>query len=348
MGVTTTRTIHYNQKGEKGAVLRGPQAWSDCALGYSFQAGNNGDSYLDEIVYGDNYYTCKTDHVKTADNYPGSTEDTNNGYWQLGDKVSLIATKLMLSENAIIDKLIAAIVRTGDMGTPHVEMEGSSLKIYSYGQYPIVELATNDDGKGVLRFSDEDTGAFLYDLGPDGIMKNFSEVADSWTTMNLKALNTSSRLSSVLNVNSSDCTTYYRFNEGYKAITTGSETKTYHISGTSSPSDYNSEYFDSQSVDTSTVTTGVPNGNTIPDGWYVQPNNGYYRCSVNGIYDVFLYCFSSGKMVNSIRVYFTEDLATEPIEAMKTVGTDENGGVLLTSKYPYLWSYYIEQHGQES
>lgn len=114
MGITATRTIHYNQKGEKGAVLRGPQAWSDCDMGYAFQSGSNGDRYLDTVVYGDNYYTCKIDHVKTADNYPGSTVDTNNGYWQLGDKVGLIATNLLLSAYALIKNL----------GAEAIEMKG--------------------------------------------------------------------------------------------------------------------------------------------------------------------------------------------------------------------------------
>ena len=114
MGVTTTRTIHYNQKGEKGAVLRGPQAWSDCEVGYPFQAGGNGDIYLDAIVYNGNYYVCKTDHVKTADNYPGSTEDTNEGYWQLGDKVSLIATNILLSAYALIKNLGAEAIEMKD------------------------------------------------------------------------------------------------------------------------------------------------------------------------------------------------------------------------------------------
>ena len=105
MGVSVTRTVKYilkGDKGEKGASLRGPQAWSDCAVGYSFQAGNNGDDYKDLIMYGNNYYTCIRDHAKTATNYPTSTEDNNNGYWQLGDKVDLIATKVLLAAFALV------------------------------------------------------------------------------------------------------------------------------------------------------------------------------------------------------------------------------------------------------
>ena len=89
MGVSVNRTVKYilkGDKGEKGASLRGPQAWSDCATGYSFQAGGQGDTWKDVVLYGDNYYSCVKNHTKTSTNYPTSTEDNNNGYWRLGDK----------------------------------------------------------------------------------------------------------------------------------------------------------------------------------------------------------------------------------------------------------------------
>ena len=108
MGVSVTRVVKYilkGEKGEKGASLRGPQSWSDCATGYSFQAGKNGDIYKDIVMYGDNYYTCIRNHAKTSTNYPTSTEDNNNGYWQLGDKVELIATKILLATYALVKNL---------------------------------------------------------------------------------------------------------------------------------------------------------------------------------------------------------------------------------------------------
>lgn len=108
MGVSVTRVVKYilkGEKGEKGASLRGPQSWSDCAIGYSFQAGKNGDIYKDIVMYGDNYYTCIRNHAKTSTNYPTSTEDNNNGYWQLGDKVELIATKILLATYALVKNL---------------------------------------------------------------------------------------------------------------------------------------------------------------------------------------------------------------------------------------------------
>ena len=101
------RTLHIitSKKGEQGAVLRGPQAWSDCATGYAFKAGGSGEGFKDVVMYGSNYYSCVKSHAKTASNYPGSTEDTNNHYWQLGDKVELIATKILLSTYALVKNL---------------------------------------------------------------------------------------------------------------------------------------------------------------------------------------------------------------------------------------------------
>lgn len=105
MGVSRTQIVRFikkGEKGDKGAVMRGPQAWSDCAVGYGFQAGGSTDDYLDVIMYGNYYYNCIKSHTKTASNYPGSTADINNAYWQLGDSVALIATRVLLAENAVI------------------------------------------------------------------------------------------------------------------------------------------------------------------------------------------------------------------------------------------------------
>ncbi len=92
-------------KGEQGAVLRGPQEWADCETGYSFQAGGENEAWKDIVRYGDNYYSCVKSHTKTADNYPGSSLDEANSYWQLGDKVELVATKILLATYALVKNL---------------------------------------------------------------------------------------------------------------------------------------------------------------------------------------------------------------------------------------------------
>ena len=111
MSVTRTQVVKFirkgdkGDKGEQGAVLRGPQAWSDCATGYAFQAGGAGETWRDVVIYGDQHYVCKKSHTKTANNYPGSTTANNNGYWQLGDHIDLVATKILLATYALVENL---------------------------------------------------------------------------------------------------------------------------------------------------------------------------------------------------------------------------------------------------
>ena len=92
-------------KGDRGPALRGPQAWSDCAVGYMFQSGASGEEYKDVVLYGNNYYSCIKSHTKTASNNPGSTADTNNGLWKLADKLEMVATKILLAQYALVKNL---------------------------------------------------------------------------------------------------------------------------------------------------------------------------------------------------------------------------------------------------
>lgn len=91
--------------GDRGPALRGPQAWSDCANDYGFQSGAEGEAYKDVVLYQNNYYSCIKSHSKTASNYPGSSADQTNKYWQLGDKVELVATKILLATYALVKNL---------------------------------------------------------------------------------------------------------------------------------------------------------------------------------------------------------------------------------------------------
>lgn len=108
MGVTRTQVVKFikqPEKGERGAALRGPQAWSDCATGYNFYSGGPGEMFIDVVMYNSNYYVCKKSHSKTGSNYPGSTTAVNNGYWQLGDKMDFVATKILMATYAIVENL---------------------------------------------------------------------------------------------------------------------------------------------------------------------------------------------------------------------------------------------------
>lgn len=112
-GVTHKRTVSFKTvadgqpgaKGDRGPALRGPQAWSDCAVGYMFQSGASGEEYKDVVLYGGDYYSCIKSHTKTASNNPGSATDTNSGLWKLADKFEMVATKILLAQYALVKNL---------------------------------------------------------------------------------------------------------------------------------------------------------------------------------------------------------------------------------------------------
>lgn len=109
--IITAQSLYYiasgenGAKGDRGPALRGPQAWSDCAVGYVFQSGANGEDYKDVVLYGGYYYSCIKSHTKTASNYPGSATDTNSGLWKLADPVEIVATKILLAQYALVKNL---------------------------------------------------------------------------------------------------------------------------------------------------------------------------------------------------------------------------------------------------
>ena len=108
--IITAQSLYYiasgenGAKGDRGPALR-PQAWSDCAVGYVFQSGASGEEYKDIVLYGNNYYSCIKSHTKTASNNPGSATDTNSGLWKLADKLEMVATKILLTQYALVKNL---------------------------------------------------------------------------------------------------------------------------------------------------------------------------------------------------------------------------------------------------
>lgn len=103
--VITIQPVADGQGGARGPALRGPQAWSDCAVGYMFQSGASGEEYKDVVLYDSNYYSCIKSHAKTASNYPGSATDTNSGLWKLADRLEIVATKILLAQYALVKNL---------------------------------------------------------------------------------------------------------------------------------------------------------------------------------------------------------------------------------------------------
>lgn len=111
-GMTHKRTVSFKTvadgqpgaKGDRGPALRGPQAWSDCAVGYMFQSGASGEEYKDVVLYGDNYYSCIKSHTKT-DKETGANNTLSTDYWKLADKLEIVATKILLAQYALVKNL---------------------------------------------------------------------------------------------------------------------------------------------------------------------------------------------------------------------------------------------------
>lgn len=340
VGMQATSYISNEESTHFGQVRN--RRW---AINTQYQAGKVDEQFDDTVLFGETgFFHCIKSHISTLDNAPNGTNGSI--YWEATSKVAVLATDIFFAEKAFINNLIATLVQTGYSGNPHIEAEGSEFKIFGKGQYPAIYLAVNDDNRAVLRFQNENTGEFLYDLGPDGIMKEFSEVADSYSEVQLHKLTNVKRVSEILDIGDSDCTTYYRFNEGYKKIGSGtSATKQYHVSGTSSPSSKNSAFFTSKNY----------NGTQIADGWYCKKNNGNYiqqltdatHVNEDGlteskrIYQVNLMNFISGKWAQTAQVFFQY---TDYQHASKSVGCDENGNELSTSTYTYLYSYWQQNN----
>lgn len=88
-------------RGYRGPALRGPQDWAQMDVGFQFYKGDadTQEPYEDFVVYNGTYYKCKKTHTKTSTNYPGSTADTNNGYWELSSKVGIVASNIFFGEH---------------------------------------------------------------------------------------------------------------------------------------------------------------------------------------------------------------------------------------------------------
>lgn len=91
-------------KGERGPALRGPQMWNDCAVGYLFQQGAEGEDFKDVVIYNGNYYSCIMTHAKEESEALSDSTLTAK-YWKLADKLEIVATKILLAQYALVKNL---------------------------------------------------------------------------------------------------------------------------------------------------------------------------------------------------------------------------------------------------
>lgn len=138
-------------KGDRGPALRGPQAWSDCAVGYVFQSGANGEEYKDIVLYGGYYYSCIKSHTKTASNNPVSATDTNSGLWQLADPVEIVATKILLAQYALVKNLgVETIDMKDDKGNIIFQAKDGNVTCNS-GTFNNIKVTGNSEFSGTMK-----------------------------------------------------------------------------------------------------------------------------------------------------------------------------------------------------
>lgn len=140
-------------KGETGATLRGPQSWSNCGNGYSFQAGAAGEEWKDVVFYDSGFYSCIKSHVKSATNYPGSDEDTNNGYWRLGSPFEMVVANLILSQFQIVENLGVRTIEMKDKDGNVVFRAKDGEVICKRGTFNNVSVS-GDISVGRLRYNE--------------------------------------------------------------------------------------------------------------------------------------------------------------------------------------------------
>ncbi len=158
-GVTHKRTVSFKTvadgqpgaKGDRGPALRGPQAWSDCAVGYMFQSGASGEEYKDVVLYGGNYYSCIKSHTKTASNNPGSATDTNSGLWKLANKFEMVATKILLAQYALVKNLGVEAIEMKDANNNTVFFAKGGKVICNSGIFNNITVKGNSTFEGSVK-----------------------------------------------------------------------------------------------------------------------------------------------------------------------------------------------------
>ena len=155
--IITAQSLYYiasgenGTKGDRGPTLRGPQAWSDCAVGYVFQSGANGEDYKDVVLYDSNYYSCIKLHTQPASNYPGSETDTNSGLWKLADAVEIVATKILLTQYALVKNLgVETIDMKDDKGNIIFQAKDGNVTCNS-GTFNNIKVTGNSEFSGTMK-----------------------------------------------------------------------------------------------------------------------------------------------------------------------------------------------------
>ena len=186
-GLTATPWC-LSENDKVGATVQHRGFWDAFADGTVFRGRNEtGGGYEDVVdiltpAGTREAYRCTRTHTKAGnDTRPGA----NSPYWKKGDSFELVSTGMLLAGTAQIENLA-----TGNISQDRMVTAGAEMRFYAAGcKYPGLVFGYRSDSQKrrfpVLQCFDPETGALLYDLGPEGIFANARRVAGVWTPLQM-------------------------------------------------------------------------------------------------------------------------------------------------------------------
>ena len=200
-GLTATPWC-LSENDKKGATVQHRGFWDAFADGTVFRGRNETGGGYEDVVdvltpAGTlEAYRCTRTHTKAGnETRPGA----NSPYWKKGDSFEMVSTRLLLSGSAQIDNL-----STGNISEDRMVTAGAEMRFYAAGcKHPGLVFGYRSDTQDrrfpVMQCFDPETGALLYDLGPEGIFANARRVAGTWTPLQMIRLTKYTTVSQLYN-----------------------------------------------------------------------------------------------------------------------------------------------------
>ena len=186
-GITATPWC-LSENDKVGATVQNRGFWDAFAEGTVFRGRDRtGGGYEDVVTVltpagTQETYRCTRTHAKAGnETRPGA----NSPYWKKGDSFEMVSTRLLLAGSAQIDNL-----STGNISEDRMVTAGAEMRFYAAGcKHPGLVFGYRSDTQNrrfpVMQCFDPETGALLYDLGPEGIFANARRVAGVWTPLQM-------------------------------------------------------------------------------------------------------------------------------------------------------------------
>ena len=200
-GITATPWC-LSENDKVGATVQNRGFWDAFAEGTVFRGRNvTGGGYEDVVTVltpagTRETYRCTRTHAKAGnETRPGA----NSPYWKKGDSFEMVSTGMFLAGTAQIENLA-----TGNISQDRMVTAGAEMRFYAAGcKHPGLVFGYRSDTQNrrfpVMQCFDPETGALLYDLGPEGIFANARRVAGVWTPLQMIRLTRYTTVSQLYN-----------------------------------------------------------------------------------------------------------------------------------------------------